>query len=590
MLGRLCRLRSLAFKHLQLTSYSKSCAKTMVKFPGKRIPRSKGFADPSHTIGSRRRLAAVHPLPRMPSDSTASLILTLLSESRDGIGNLGDLLKGFKSKLTSDLVLQILTNCKQLGRPKTLEFFSWAGFQLEFRFDDAVVEYMADFLGRRRLFDDLKCLLKTVASQRGRVSSRAVSISIRFLGKEGRIAEALSLFERIEMDLNCSPDILVFNNVLYVLCRKDPSGNSIDVALLIFGRIGKPDVFSYSNIIIGLCRFGRWKDAVEIFYKMHRACLVPTRTAANVLIRQLYGFKGKELVEKVMVTSVRRPFEILVPIVRAKSCIETAVIVFWIIFELGLIPNGHVINGLISELCMLQRFEKVIEILKMVRSRKLRCAEESYAIVIEELCEVYKINEACFLFDDMLSQGLRPKLALYNSLIRMLCKLKYVEEAKKYFSIMCKRRCEPDCATYSMLIHAYIAAENLEDAYPLLIEMIEMGWHPHFEIYSLVNNLIVKNGRPDLSVKLERKMAIQHLYTHCKAGRVDAAYEHLKSLITKRFFLPIFVRDAFEHAFRRAGKWKVACEILRKMDKIMVQQNEKFDKAEALKLSNCAVC
>lgn len=46
-------------------------------------------------------------------------------------------------------------NYRQLGRIKTLEFFAWAGMQMGFQFDDCVVEYMADFLGRRKLLDDV---------------------------------------------------------------------------------------------------------------------------------------------------------------------------------------------------------------------------------------------------------------------------------------------------------------------------------------------------------------------------------------------------------------------------------------------------
>ncbi|KAK8921923.1 hypothetical protein KSP39_PZI020000 [Platanthera zijinensis] len=539
------------------SSCSNHSLKTL-KSVRKQIPKLKFSPDSIVTHSDRRNL---------PSDSTASSILALLSKPSVRPHDFDSLLKDFKNKLTSELVLPILRHYKNLGRSKTVEFFSWAGFQLEFRFDDEVVEYMADFLGRRKLFDDLKCLLKTVASQRGSLSSRSIAISIRFLGKQGRIMEALSLFERMEFEFSCSPDNLVFNNVLYVLCRKDPDGKFMDTALLLFHQIGMPDKFAYSNILIGLCSSGRLENAIQFFYKMSRAHLVPTRAAANILIRQLceHGAR-KDLIERVKVTSVRRPFEILVPNAGPKSSIEPAVDVFWAILELELVPSGHVINALVAELCKLEKFEKAFAILEMAGKRKVRCVEESYAIVIRELCKVCRKDEACGLFEGMLCQGFRPKLTVYNSLIQMHCKLRNVMEARKYFDVMKRRRCEPDCATYTMLIHACSSVQNWEAAYALLMEMVHMGWHPHLDLYRSVDALLVESGRDDLSLKLERKMDAQLLHAHCKAGRVDAAYEKLKAMFAKGFYPPIYAKDAFERAFRRAGKWKIACQILSEMD------------------------
>lgn len=385
--------------------------------------------------------------------------------------------------------------------------------------------------------------------------------------------EALALFESMESELLCVPDNLVFNNMLYVLCRKDPRGSSIDAALLIFRRIGKPDEFTYSNILIGLSRFGRFEDAVKVFYEMSRAHLIPTRTAANILISQLCGSGGqKKFMEKVKVTSLHKPFEILVPCVRAKGCMESAVEIFWAILDMDLVPSGHVINALIAELCQLQKLEEAIEILKMVGDRKLNCGDESYIIVIQELCEVCRENEACELFEKMLSLGFNPKVAGFNSLIQMLCKLRNLEEAKKYFDMM-KKKCEPDCSTYTLLIDAHSEVQNWEAAYELLMEMMDLGWDPHFDSYRLVVCFLRENRRDDLLLKMERKKEVQVLYSYCRAGRVDAAYEKLKGLMAEGFCLPIYVKEAFERAFRKAGRWKMASQILSEMDRLGIQKN-----------------
>ncbi|XP_042481329.1 pentatricopeptide repeat-containing protein At3g53700, chloroplastic-like [Macadamia integrifolia] len=497
-------------------------------------------------------------------------ICSLLSQYSGPTRNLDNLLKEFKLKLNSDLVLGILMNYRKLGRTNTLGFFSWAGFQMGFSFDDSVIEYMADFLGRRKLFDDLKCLLMTVSATKGRVSSRAVSICIRFLGRQGRIKEALCLFEEMETELKCKPDNLVFNNILYVLCKKENSEDLIDIALAVFRRIESPDSYSYSNILVGLCKFGRLESALEVFYEMGRVNLVPTRTAANVLIGELCkSSTNEDCINKVKVTNSGRPFTILVPNVGSNSGgILFATQVFWAIHDLGLLPSAFIINQLISVLCQFKRIEEAVEILKVVEERKLSCVDESYTILIRGLCDARRVNEACQLFGRMISQGLKPKLVIYNSLICLLCKLGTVEEAERLFEIMNKKRCVPDNVTYTALIHAHAVARNWEAAYGLLIEMLGLGWCPHFHTYNYVDSLLKEHGRVDLSLKLEGKLQTQVLYKHCKAGRLELAYEKLSSMVEKGFYPPIYVRDAFLHAFQKSGKGKMAHELLDRMDRI----------------------
>ncbi|GAV69923.1 PPR domain-containing protein/PPR_1 domain-containing protein/PPR_2 domain-containing protein, partial [Cephalotus follicularis] len=205
-----------------------------------------------------------------------------------------------------------------------------------------------------------------------------------------------------ETRFRCKPDNFVYNNMLYVLCKKESSGEFIDFSLMIFRRIESPDTYSYSNVLVGLCKFGRFETAIEIFKEMCEAGLVPTR--AFVIIR------------------------------------------------------------LIAELCRLGKMEEGFEILKVVEERKLNCVEEGYSTVIQALCEHRLVEEASHLFGRMLSQGLKPKLIVYNSVICMLCKMGRIGEAERVFEIMNKKRCLPDNVTYNSLVHAYSEARNWEIA------------------------------------------------------------------------------------------------------------------------------
>ena len=522
------------------------------------------------------------PIPRNNSPPShhvfnpSSLFSYLVSCANDR--DMARVLAHHKRELTSNLVLRVLRGYKQLGRAKTLKFFSLAGTHMGFHFDDSVVEYMADFLGRRKLFDDMKCLLTTVSFHKGRVSSKALSICIRFLGRQGRIKEALSLFEEMETVFKCEPDNLVCNNMLYVLCKTESSLEMIQLALSIFHKIEAPDTYSCSNMIVGFCKFGRVESALEIFNQMDKIGVLPTRSAVNMLIGELCLMSAKEgSVEKVRVRNTRRPYTILVPNMGGNSDVmQPAVQVFWAVCKAGLLPSAFVVVKLMCELCRLGNTEEAVRVLRIVEERKLRCVHEGYSVVIKALCDCHRVEEASDLFGRMLTCGLKPKLVVYNSVIPMLCKLGKLKDATRVFEIMNKNRCLPDGLTYSALIHGHGESKNWKVAYDLLIEMLSLGLLPNFDSYNLVESLLREHDRLDLCVKLERKLENQKLQKLCRVGQLDAAYEKAKSMLENGIPLSAYARDIFEQVFQKCGKLKIARQLLE--NTVRVQEAEEIDK------------
>ncbi|KAJ6289801.1 hypothetical protein OIU78_025672 [Salix suchowensis] len=451
------------------------------------------ISNPKTTTTKRPTSLATHN-PRETSltvsiaSSPVASICCLLSSSVKEPVKIESLLGDYKEMLNSHIVLQVLMNYKQLGRVKTLEFFSWAGMQMGFKFDDCVIEYMVDFLGRRKLFDDMKCFLMTVLAHNGRVTCRALSICIRFLGRQGRFREALCLFQEMETKFNCRPDNFVYNNMLYVLCKKDTSGELIDVALSIFRGIESPDTYSYSNILVGLCKFGRFETAIEFFQEMGRAGLVPTRSAVNFLLRELCLLSAKEgAVNEVRVHSSRKPYTILVPNVGPKSgAIRPAVGVFLAVFDLGLLPSTFVIIQLITELCRLGKMMEACEILKVVEERKLNCVAEGYSIVMQALCEYRLVEEASHMFGRMLSLEFKPKLLREHGRIDLSEKL--------------ERKLE------SQILHKHCKAGQLEAAYEKLRSMLEKGFYPPMYVRDAFENAFQKYGKLELARELLQNM------------------------------------------------------------------------------------
>ncbi|XP_061351934.1 putative pentatricopeptide repeat-containing protein At5g59900 [Gastrolobium bilobum] len=532
---------------------------------------------PKNETISSKSLVPTKPtsFPHLSHKTTSSHVVTTCSLLCDHLSctsdtNIDAVLNRYKGELSSNLVLGVLMRYKHLGRAKTLKFFSWAGTQMGFQFDDSVVEYMADFLGRRKLFDDIKCLFMTVSSQKGRVSCKALSICIRFLGRQGRINEALSLFEEMETLFGCKADNLVYNNMLYVLCKKQSSCEMIELALTIFHKMESPDTYSCSNMIVGLCKLGRLETALEIFGQMDKIGVLPTRSALNMLIGELCLMSAKEgYVEKVRVRNTRRPYTILVPNMGGnRGAIQPAVAIFWAVFNSGLLPSTFVVVKLLLELCRIGDTEEAVAVLRIVEERKLTCIEEGYSVVMKALCEHRRVDEASNLFGRMLARGLKPKLVVYNSVISMLCKLGNLNHATGVFEIMNKNRCLPDTLTYTALIHAHGEGKNWRVAYDLLMEMLGLAWIPHFHTYNLVDSLLREHDQLDLCLKLERKLENQKLQKLCKRGELDAAYEKTKSMLEKGIHLSAYARDAFQNVFQKCGKLKIAHQLLEKTQRV----------------------
>ena len=128
--------------------------------------------------------------------------------------------------------------------------------------------------------------------------------------------------------------------------------------------------------------------------------------------------------------------------------------------------------------------------------------------------------------------------------------------------------------TYSLLIHGYVEARNWEAAYDLLMEMLGYNWSPHFHTYDMVTKLLSQAGKTDLCLKLERKLESQALQKLCKMGRLEDAYEKMKSMLDKGVHPPGYVKDAFERTFEKSGKPRLARELLATVDD--VQSDEKI--------------
>lgn len=521
------------------------------------------------------RLPEWAQVPRYCAPQVQNICTLLSEEANQGNSKIHSILRRLRFNLTPEIVLGVLKNYRRIGRDRALQFFSWAGNRNGYRHDNIVVDYMADFLGRRKLFDDLKCLLKTMSAERsGLVTPRTVSIAVRYLGRAGKIDEALLVFEQMEQKYDVKPNNLVFNNVLYILCKssavnREHMVSCVEKGLLIFEKMDSPDTYSYSNVIIGLCKIGRVEEAMIIFDEMQGDGVMvrvsPTRTAVNNLIGELCAAnmkQGSVSISNVKVkgSSSTLRIDILVPNLKSKNYLDMAVGIFWKTSDLGVFPSVFVMNMLLEELCRSRKVEFALKIFSLMADRGLRRDGQTYHIIIQALFKIGRSSEASGIFSQMISDGAKPDVLMYNFVISSLCRAGNLRDADNYFDMMKKKRGLPNNVTYTALIHAHCKADNWQAASTLLNELLGLGWSPHSHTFNLVDGLLRKTGKIDIAEKLLLKMESLHIHNDCKAGDWEAAYQKVKKMLERGSSPHVYTLDLVEQALRKAGKWGVVQE------------------------------
>jgi pentatricopeptide repeat protein len=520
-------------------------------------------------------------VPRYCAPQVQSICTLLSEEAKQGSSNIHSILRRLRFNLTPEIVLGVLKNYRRIGRDRTLQFFSWAGSRNGYRHDNTVVDYMADFLGRRKLFDDLRYLLKTMSAERiDLVTPWTVSIAVRYLGRAGRVDEAMLIFEQMENEYNFKPDNLVFNNVLYVLCKssavnREQMVTCVEKGLSIFEKMGCPDTYSYSNVIIGLCKIGRVEEAMRIFDEMQggRVRVSPTRTAINHLIGELCEANMKQGSVSISNVKVRgssstHPIDILVPNLKNKNYLDMAKGVFWKISDLGVFPSVFVLNMLLEELSRSGKVEFALKIFNLIADRGLRRDGKTYNIIIQALFKMGRSREASGIFSQMISEGSKPDILMYNSVISSLCTAGNLKDADNYFDMMKKKRGLPNNVTYTALIHGHCKADNWQEASTLLNELLGLGWSPHSHTFNLVDGLLRKAGKYDIAEKLLLKMESLHIHNDCKAGDWEAAYRTVNKMLERGSSPHVYTLDLVEQALRKAGKWGIVQEFRCKFERV----------------------
>uniref|UniRef100_A0A199UCK7 Pentacotripeptide-repeat region of PRORP domain-containing protein n=1 Tax=Manihot esculenta TaxID=3983 RepID=A0A199UCK7_MANES len=261
--------------------------------------------------------------------------------------------------------------------------------------------------------------------------------------------EALALLKEM-VGRNISPNVFTFNILIDTLCKKGLVSNAENIIKIMIQRgVSLMDgyclcnhmdkakklfdlmvtneianIFSYTILINGYCKYKMIDDAKDIFVEMSHKGLVPDVVTYSTLIEG-------------------RP--------------QTAQELFKDMCSHGQQPNIVTFSIMINGLCSQGNLDDALTLLKKMEESQLKPNLVTYCILINGMCKAGKINDAKELFSSLFENGL-------------------MDEAYKVFKDMEKVGCLPNNCCYNIIIQGFLKHEDLPKASELINKMVDKGF------------------------------------------------------------------------------------------------------------------
>lgn len=301
---------------------------------------------------------------------------------------------------------------------------------------------------------------------------------------------------------NCYVDIFTYQNVIQGLCETRKRREAFRIFNDLKNRGYAPDMVMYTTMINGLCKMKLLGDARKLWFEMIQKGFKPNQYTYNTLI---HGY---------LTTNRLSEAENLYKQMCDKGYGETTVTYNTMIYGLclyGRVEEAHNLfnemakkgvahdvvtyNSLIQGFCKNGKIAEGLQFLYELLKQGLQPSPASYTVLIEKLCEIGHVLEAKSLWNDMQYRGIKPAASTHDSVILGLINQGYVTEGLDWLSSMMKSSLRPRRKTLEKLIYHLSQADKLDDSLSILDYMFRLGHVVRESIFcSLVNKLCKDNS------------------------------------------------------------------------------------------------
>ncbi|XP_057967163.1 pentatricopeptide repeat-containing protein At1g52640, mitochondrial [Malania oleifera] len=407
------------------------------------------------------------PPPDQPSSpEEINEICRILSDFRRPHHDIDPALAPFSSKMSSNLVEQVLKRCKNLAF-SAHRFFLWAQRIKGFNHSRESYHILIDVLGSSRQFPLVWDFLSEMRETRCcEISPQIFRVIFRAYSRANLPLDAIRAFNKMA-DFGIKPGLDDLDQLLYVLCKR----NHVKHAQQFFDRVKlefEPSAKTYSILMNGWGEVSDPNEARKLFDEMlERGCLVDVLTY-NCLLKSLC--KGGNL--------------------------DEAYKVFREIRSKGLEPDAWSYSIFIHASCDRNDIHSTFRVLDRMKRYNLVPNVYTYNHIIKTLCKSGKVEEAYQLLDEMIERGARPDVCSYNAIQAFHCDHCEVNKALRLISRMDNDYCVPDRHTYNMVLKMLIRVGRFDRVMEVWKGMEERGFYPSVSTYAvMIHGLCQKRGK-----------------------------------------------------------------------------------------------
>ncbi|KAK4359127.1 hypothetical protein RND71_021356 [Anisodus tanguticus] len=372
---------------------------------------------------------------------------------------------------------------------------------LEVLFTDLVVLRITRNPLHEKVLEMFNAILPIV---REKPSLNAISTCLNLLIEANQIELAKEFLLNVQKHLDLKPNTCIFNILVKYHCRK----GDVEAAFVVLeemkkSRVSYPNLITYSTLMDGLCRCGRLQDALDLFENMlAKDQISPDALTYNILIN---GFcrEGKVDRARKIIEFMRKngcqPNIVNYTALMNGFCKEGRVgdakKVFHEMKRLGLTPDIVGYTTLINSFCRAGKVDEGIELLKELKDKRCKADDVTIKIILRGLCRASRSSEAFDMLERLPYDGVRLSKESYRIVLNFLCKEGEVEKAMELLGLMLARRFVPHFTTSNELLVQLCEAGKAADAALALFGLLEMGFRPEPQTWSMLIDVICRDRK-----------------------------------------------------------------------------------------------
>ncbi|KAL2325632.1 hypothetical protein Fmac_024690 [Flemingia macrophylla] len=296
-------------------------------------------------------------------------------------------------------------------------------------------------------------------------------------------------------------DVQSWNLLIRWFCENEDTKK----AHILLGRMIKSFVIldhaTYSALVVGNCRLGKYEEAMELFRQICARCWVLDFASYSELVGGLCDIKhSQDAIEVFHYMSMKRcslhsfSFYKLIKCVCDSGQVSIAIRLWQLAYFCGIACCIATHTTIMSELSKSSRSKDLLVFLSQMLMVGSNLDVEAYCILIDSMSKQNKVKECILFFNMMVNKGLIPdpdRLFDQLSFIANHCQLSMISSAIDRFSdgnIL-------NSAMYNLLIIGLLKEDMEPKAHQLLDLMLEKGWLPDATTHNLLIGSDVREGR-----------------------------------------------------------------------------------------------